>query len=282
MSDVFQQQKLHDLLFINTWMSKWNGLVAGFTTRLGGFSEEPFLSNNMGLHVDDNEQHVIRNRQQLCQHLSFPFESFTCAQQVHSNKVQVVTYKERGRGRLSAQDAIQDTDGIITNESNILLTSFYADCVPLLFVDPIKKVVALAHAGWKGTVEAIAKQTIDLMQAQYQCEAQSIYAAIGPSIGQCCYEVDKRVIDAVHVLWDKEQLPKHLLETCIRPINELKALINLKEINRQIMIKAGILSSNIEISKLCTGCSTDLFFSHRIEGGKTGRMASFIGWQERT
>lgn len=280
MIDVFQQNTASHML-VSSWMNKFDGLVAGFTTRLGGVSKDPFQSNNLGLHVNDFEQDVITNRKRLCQDLGFSFNSFTCAEQVHGNEVAIVQAVDKGKGRLSIEDTIQGADAMVTAEQDLLLISFYADCVPLLFVDPEKKVMALAHAGWKGTMGAIAKETVLNMVQHFNCRAEVIHAVIGPAIDLCCYEVDQRVIHAAKQLWEQEQLPQPLLSTCIKPINEEKAYINLKEINRQIMIKAGILSSHIELSKLCTGCRTDLFFSHRMEKGKTGRMASFIGWQER-
>lgn len=280
MNDIFKLNHDH-ILLLDDWMNKFDGLVAGFTTRLGGVSESPFHTNNLGLHVNDDEQAVISNRKRLTDKLGFSFDSFTCAEQVHANVVADVTVREVGKGRNDVKDTILGADGIITSLNNTLLVSFYADCVPLLFVDPHKRVVALAHAGWKGTVGAIAKQTVHKMVEQYGCDTQHIYAVIGPSISECCYEVDQKVIQAVKQLWQEECLDELVLNNYIKPISSEKALINLKEINRQIMIKAGILSTHIEISKLCTGCSTDLFFSHRMEQGKTGRMASFIGWQER-
>ena len=280
MNDVFQQNE-HQQLLITSWMDQFDGLVAGFTTRLGGCSQAPFNSHNLGLHVNDNPDDVIQNRKLLAERLGFSFDTFTCAEQIHHHVVANVTKQEIGKGRLSVDDTIKGADGIVTSEKGVLLVSFYADCVPLFFVDPHKKVIALAHAGWKGTVGAIAKETIHKMVSEYGCEVASIRAVIGPAIDVCCYEVDEKVILAIKTMWLKEKLPESLLSACIKPINEKKAYINLKEINRQIMIKAGILSTHLEISKLCTGCSTDLFFSHRMEQGKTGRMASFIGWQER-
>lgn len=280
MNDIFKLNSDH-ILLLEQWMTKFDGLVAGFTTRLGGVSTAHFSTNNLGLHVNDDEQAVIANRKRLASRLGFSFDSFTCAEQIHSNVVADVTVNEVGRGRNDINDTILGADAIVTSLNDTLLVSFYADCVPLLFVDPHKKVIALAHAGWKGTVGAIAKQTVCKMVEQYGCDVTHIYAAIGPAISDCCYEVDQKVIQAVKQLWQEEDLDELVLFDYIKPISEEKALINLKEINRQIMIKAGILSAHIEISKMCTGCSTNLFFSHRMEHGKTGRMASFIGWQER-
>ncbi|GBG06165.1 multicopper polyphenol oxidase [Paenibacillus agaridevorans] len=269
------------LFLLSQWMDGSPGLTAGFSGRAGGVSSAPWNSLNIGLHVGDKQGDVIENRKLLTEDIGWPFEAWTCAEQIHGAAVHQVREGDRGRGRSSMKDTIQGCDGIMTDVEGILLTSFYADCVPLYFFDPEHRAVALAHAGWRGTVGGIAAETVRRMSEAYGTRPERLIAAIGPSIGECCYEVDGQVIAEVEALMNRLGLSETLALTCMIPEASGKARLNLKELNRQIMIKAGILPTRIELSKWCTGCRVDLFFSHRMEGGKTGRMASWIGMAER-
>ncbi|MBW7453371.1 peptidoglycan editing factor PgeF [Paenibacillus sepulcri] len=266
------------LFLLPQWAEQYAGLTAGFTSRLGGTSSKPWTSLNCGLHVGDETAAVVNNRVLLADALDWTFDSWTCAEQVHGNHIHRVTAADRGKGRLSRETAIADADALVTDEKDILLTSFYADCVPLYFFAPKQGVIALAHAGWKGTVLEIARHTVQAMADGYGCAAEDIRAAIGPSIGSCCYEVDETVLRRVEPLVD-DFSPEFRAnpERWMQPTENGRARINLKEINRQIMIKAGILPMAIELSEWCTGCNTELFYSHRMEGGATGRMVSWIG-----
>lgn len=275
--EPFQNIEEHKQLILQNWVSQHRGLTAGFTTRNDGYSKEPYNWLNIGLHVGDEAISVIDNRKRLTSQLGWEFNAWTCGEQVHGNQVAVITEQERGKGSTSMEDTIKGVDGLVTDKKDILLTSFYADCVPLYFFDPTKEVIGLAHAGWKGTVSAIALEMVETMKKVFHCEPNHILAAIGPSIGQCCYEVNDVVIQKIISLWNELKLPQNVYNEVVSMISDEKALINLKEINRQIMIKAGIMASHIEISNWCTSCNTDKFFSYRAENGKTGRMASWIG-----
>lgn len=269
------------LFLLNHWMKDIPGLTAGFTGRHGGVSGAPWNSLNLGLHVGDSEHDVVENRRKLAEETGWTLEAWTCAEQVHGSKTVRVEASHRGRGAASLRDAMPDSDGIVTNVKGVLLASLYADCVPLYFYDTRNEAIGLAHAGWKGTAGAIAKETIAVMAKEFGTEPSDVVAAIGPSIGPCCYEVDGPVIDRMEGLLQELALDESDIRRCMSAASQGKAKLDLKEINRQIMIKAGILPSRIEISKWCTGCNTDLFFSHRMEGGRTGRMASFMGMAER-
>lgn len=265
-------------LHIDRWEQAYPGLSAGFTTRLGGVSVGDYSSMNCALHIQDDPVHVVENRRRLAAGLNVPFEAWTCGEQVHGRNVAIVKRDSRGKGRTSREDSIQDTDALITNESGVWLTSFYADCVPLYFFDPIRRVVGLAHAGWKGTVLQIARSTLEAMAEAYGTEAADVRAAIGPSIGSCCYEVDGKVIERIdECLAEVGAKPEERLKVYSLGEEQGKYMLGLQELNRQIMIKAGIMPMHIEICGMCTGCRTDLFFSHRKENGSTGRMASWIG-----
>nr|WP_328805119.1 peptidoglycan editing factor PgeF [Paenibacillus albicereus] len=267
---------------MESWVKEKDGLTAGFTGRSGGASGDAWASLNLGLHVGDRDEDVIENRRRLIDALGWPEQSFVCGEQVHGCAVQAVGAADGGRGLTSRATAVPDTDALMTDEPGVLLVSLYADCVPLYFWDPVREAVALAHAGWKGTVLEIAHRMVEAMGERYGSMPADIRAAIGPSIGSCCYEVDEPVLARVRPLLAE------LAETGVVPLAEAiemtspdRGRLDLKELNRQIMIKAGILPTHIECSEWCTGCRTDLFFSHRMEGGATGRMASWIGMKGR-
>lgn len=272
-----------DYLALDRWMDQYPFLTAGFTTRRGGISKEPYHSLNCGLHVDDQSGLVVENRRRLSEAAGIPFEGCTYAEQVHGKEIQVVTKALRGAGNDSREKAIQAKDGFVTNEPGIFLHALYADCVPLYFFDPVKKAVGLAHAGWRGTALQIAKSTVETMSAAFGSKPRDMLAVIGPSIGMCCYEVDEAVVARMAHLWEDLHNKDGKRSNPDRPYDQKadgKYMLNLQEINRQIMIKAGILPSHIELSTLCTSCQTDLLFSYRKENGKTGRMAAWIGLRD--
>ncbi len=261
------------LLMLQSWCAN-EGVTAGFTTR---------RANNTALHVGDDPAAVLRNRMRIADRLGWSYDAWTCAEQVHGNEVRVITRDNAGSGRHDRDSAIPNTDALVTNEPDILLVMFYADCVPLYFYDPETMSLGLAHAGWKGTVADIAARTVETMSAEFGAEPANIRAAIGPSIGGCCYEVDEAVLRHVRPIIDT--LPDAgedgLAEQIVVPSQEGRARLDLKLLNRHLMIKAGILPSSIEMTSWCTGCSTDLLYSHRMEQGNTGRMMSWLGRKSR-
>ena len=253
-------------------------LEAGFSTRLGGSSGVPWHSLNTGLHVGDDPGAVIRNRRSIAGRIGWPFEAWTSASQVHGNRVYRVTAADRGRGRERQEDAAAEADALITDVPDVLLVMYYADCVPVYFYDPEHEAVGLAHAGWRGIALDVVGETVRAMEAAFGSRPDRLYAAIGPSIGPCCYEVDEPVLRRLLPLAETlRTFGGHGAENLTVPARPGRAGTNLKEFARRLMMKAGILPSRIEISKWCTGCRTDLFFSHRREGGRTGRMAAWLG-----
>ena len=261
-------------------LERWEahaGVTAGFTTRYGGVSAAPLQTLNTALHVGDEPQAVAANRERVAGALGWDVAAWTCAEQVHGNRVHVVTAADRGRGRLDRASAVQDTDALITSEPDVLLVMYFADCVPLYFFDPAAGALGLAHAGWKGTVLDVAGETVRAMERAFGTKPADLLAAIGPSIGVCCYEVDEAVLRRVRPLAEGAEAGGRPF---FIPGGDGRARLDLKEINRHLMIKAGILPSRIEMSTWCTGCRTDLFFSHRKENGATGRMMSWLGRKE--
>lgn len=253
-------------LAVAAWRDK-PGLAAGMSLRTGGVSTGPWASLNCALHVGDEAGHVRENRRRLSLAAGFAPEGWTCAEQTHGNRVRLVRAADRGAGRLSRETAFPATDAMITREPGMMLAAFFADCVPLLFADPAGRAVGIAHAGWRGTALDIAGATVRAMAEAFGTRPDRLLAAIGPSIGPCCYEVDDAVIG---------RLGQIGAAAAVKKANG-RFMLDLKEANRQFMIKAGLKPNHIEVSGFCTRCRTDLFFSHRGEGGRTGRMAAFIG-----
>ncbi|MCL6604135.1 MAG: peptidoglycan editing factor PgeF [Paenibacillus sp.] len=273
---------LPPLFRVKPWHMEHTAITAGFTSRQGGTGKAPYESLNCAFHVGDHPEDVINNRNILAKSLGFQLEDWTCGEQTHGVNIAVVDSKDRGRGSQDRASAFSDTDGLITNVPGVLLTSFYADCVPLYFYDPIQSVVGLAHAGWKGTVGQIADLMVKKMSDEYGSHPQDILAAIGPSIGDCCYEVNDHVMNHVHQLEVLSGSEATFSNSVYRKseTNDDKSMLNLKELNQRIMIKAGILPTHIECTTWCTSCNPDLLFSYRKENGVTGRMTSWIGIKE--
>lgn len=270
--EAFKQMKEGQLsLTILPWAERFPQLASGFSLRGGGVSIAPFAGLNVAAHVGDDPNHVRQNRNRLVKELGFAYESWTCATQIHGSDVWEVVAEDVGKGRLGQEDAISDADGLYTRLKGVLLASFYADCVPLYFFDPEHEVIGLAHAGWRGTVADIAGNMIRTWMDRFGSNPANIWAAIGPSIGRCCYEVDGLVASPVSALLGKKT------DGVLFPSKDNKWLLDLREANRLIMIEAGIPAAHIEVTEWCTSCHADLFFSYRRDKGKTGRMASFIG-----
>ncbi|WP_028307438.1 peptidoglycan editing factor PgeF [Desulfitibacter alkalitolerans] len=250
-------------------LNKFHGIVHGFSTRKGGTSLVPYDTLNLGLHVKDKKASVIENRKRFVNTLGYSLEDSVALDQVHGNRVIVVNESDKGRGMFNYDDFLASADGMVTNKPGILLTTYYADCVPLYFFDPQTNSIGIAHAGWKGTMLKIGARIVNELHKNFGANPKDCIAVIGPSIGPCCYEVDDRVLQPM-----KRAYPNF---SSIIKGDEEKAFLNLWEANRISLQESGLLDINIYISKLCTHCSQEYFFSHRRDKGETGRMAAVIG-----
>lgn len=239
-----------------------------FTTRIGGVSEGECSSMNMGFNRNDKRENVEVNYKRISKALGLDYRNMVFSNQVHDNKVRRVTAEDKGKGIVRSSDII-GVDGLVTNEKQVVLVTFYADCVPLFFFDPVKKVIALSHSGWRSTIKAIGKETLREMHDLYGCSSADIIAGIGPSISKCCFEVGDEVYDEfINAFpWCHNM--------CIKG-NEGKWHIDLQEIIKKSLIEEGLKDENISISGICTKCNNDLFFSHRGDKGKTGSLAAIM------
>ncbi|MGM0409935.1 MAG: peptidoglycan editing factor PgeF [Bacillota bacterium] len=266
---MFKWNNLGDFKCLKITEFEKEGAKAFFTTKNKGVSKGKYKSLNLGLHTEDKSINVIKNRKIVAKKLNLNFSSFTTAEQIHGNNVYIVKESDRGKGSLNYNNSIKNTDALITNSSNIVLFSYYADCVPLYFFDPKNKVIALAHAGWKGTLNKIALNVLKKMRLNFSTDIAKCIVAIGPAISKNHYEVDKNLINK----FDKEF--KNISQFFVHKFKD-KYLLDLKSLNENILLNNGIYKENLIKSKLCTYENEENFYSYRRDNGKTGRMASII------
>lgn len=236
----------------------------GFTTRIGGVSAPPFNSFNLGKNTKDTDEALGENYSRLIKGNEVENYRIFLTNQVHGDTIQCVAYESCNENGMKIFD---ETDGLMTDESGNFLMSFYADCTPLFFVDKKKRVVAVSHAGWKGTCKNIGKKTVELMIGKYGSCVDDILVGIGPSAGLCCYEVGYEVIQQL-----EKEIPS--LQDFYEPKGNGKYLVDIKKANVASIISAGVKPMNIEVSVACTICNED-YFSYRREG-ITGRMSGYI------
>jgi YfiH family protein len=250
------------------------GLIHGISTRLGGVSLDPYNSLNLGIGTKDDKEAIWENRQLFCQALNLDAEDAVTAFQVHGDNIHIVNENDVGKKDMFYHTVLQDTDALITNVPGIPLMLFFADCAPVIIYDPVNSAVGICHAGWKGTMLNIAAKTLSLMQQEYGTNPDDALAAIGPSIGQCCYEVDRLVIESLEKSFP-HPLPPNIFAKMAVPQNS-RWMLNLPHTNKIKLKDSGIREKNIVISSVCTSCNTSLFFSHRAENGLTGRIGAVV------
>ncbi|MCH7548120.1 MAG: peptidoglycan editing factor PgeF [Candidatus Krumholzibacteriota bacterium] len=251
------------------------------TTRHGGVSAEPYDSLNLGLHVGDDESAVLANRERLTAITGVPTDRLTFGGQVHEMNVVVVDASNAG-GKFEA------TDSLVTDTPDTPLIILVADCVVVGLYDPVQRAVGIAHAGWRGTLGAIAQKTVAAMRVTFGTKPGDILAAIGPSIGPCCYEVGAEVVDAFYA--EQGDIAPDILATpefasagsFEGAINDDRMKLDLWQANALLLEHAGVSASSIEASAVCTSCNTGTYFSHRGEKGNTGRFAGIIQLHDHT
>ncbi len=243
------------------------GISHGFTTRLGGVSEGEFSSLNIGIRRPDKKEHIMENLRRACSAVGATFENLVISHQVHGTSVRVVTMEDAGEGARGETET-PEADALITNVPGIPLLAYYADCVPVALYDPVKRAIGAVHAGWKGTVQEIAKVTVEKMMKEYGSDPRDMVAAIGASIGPCCFEIDRDVAE-------------HFPQEFVRPgKKEGKFYADLWEYNKKQLTDCGILPENITISGECTVCHSEKYFSNRAQKGKMGNHGLIMELKE--
>ncbi|HEX6292044.1 MAG TPA: peptidoglycan editing factor PgeF [Herpetosiphonaceae bacterium] len=247
-------------------------LVHAVTTRHGGVSAGPHSTLNLSFSRPDDPAAVRENRRRLYAALEIPAARVVQAGQIHGDDVLVVTDAHAGRGALDRDSVLPPADALITNTPQLYLLACFADCVPLLFFDPVRRAVGVAHAGWQGTVKQIGAATVRAMAAAFGSRPADLQVAIGPSVGPCCYNVWPHV--AEHVRAALSSQPEVLIE------RDGQTFFDLWQSNAATLVASGVQPERIEVSGVCTVHHADRFFSHRATNGATGRFAAIIGMRE--
>lgn len=245
-------------------------VIHGFSTRMGGVSTGDCATMNLSFERGDLEASVRTNYELLGAAVGFSTDSLVFSRQTHTTNVRVVTEEDRGKGFLRERD-YTDVDGLVTNVPGLTLATFYADCVPLFFVDPVHKAIGLSHSGWKGTVGKIGKATVEKMTEQYGTDPKDVLAAIGPSICQSCYEVSEDVI-----LKFRDAFEEKYWTELFYGKEDGKYQLDLWRANELIFEEAGILREHYSTTNVCTCCNPGYLFSHRASKGKRGNLGAFL------
>ena len=269
--DVLLQRKTGEVEYLEFPSLKVTGCVNHlFSTRIGGVSKGIYSSMNLSYIRGDEKEAVDENFRRIAAVFGKELGDFVCSDQTHTTNIRLVTQEDKGKGVIREKD-YKDVDGLITNVPGIILATFYADCVPLYFVDPENKAIGLSHSGWRGTVSRMGAGTIREMEKAFHSRPEKIKAAIGPSICQECYEVSEDV--AKQFL---EEFPNDADRILQKGKEEGKYQLNLWEANKVVLLQAGILPENIEVTDICTCCNSDYLFSHRASMGKRGNLGAFL------
>lgn len=242
---------------------KYPELICAFSTRIGGKSEGYFGDMNLSFNVGDNPDTVKENYKILCSAIGINHNNLIISHQTHKTNILAVTKADCGKNIWRERD-YSDIDALITNESGVALVTHSADCCLLGFYDPKNKVIASAHAGWRGTVAEIGKKTVEKMIYNYGSAPENILVILAPSISKCCYEVDDPVLN------EFKKLGYLNLDKIFFPKENGKYMLDLWEANAQILESVGINRNNIELTDICTNCQSKYFHSHRATGGKRG------------
>ena len=243
------------------------GVAHGFSTRTGGVSPVPFDSLNLRTGCDDSHENLVENYRRFCAVIGADVERVVLARQVHETTVRLCTSADAGKGLWCERD--YTADALITNEKNLPLTVFSADCGIILLHDPVAHCIGAVHAGWRGCAGGIVEKAVRAMAEQFGAEPDRIRAALGPCIGQCCFETDADVPEAMTAALGSAA------ESCMER-RGAKWHVDLAGLNRLWLLRSGLKASNIDVSGICTGCHPELYWSHRKMGEARGVQAAMI------
>lgn len=288
-------------------LARFPWLLHGFSTRAGGASKGACRGLNLGFIESDKWKIVEQNRLDFFAAVGAKFCALAELKQTHSTQIFRVVRGDSAKTRfipagsdapLSSKRTPPSGDAMVTDQAGILLAVRTADCHPILLVDSRRRVIAAVHAGWRGTLARIAEKTVGVMRATFGSKPRDFTAAIGPGIQSCCYAVGEEVVANFHGRFDRSErffkpVPVDAEAAALAakypniflspfppghaPIAPAAAHLDLAAALREQLLEAGLTPSKIHSSDLCTACRADLFFSHRKEGSRTGRMMAVIG-----
>lgn len=266
---IFDEKIKNGVPFLSYPLIEDTGIVRhGFSTRLGGVSKGHCAAMNISITRGDDPEAVAENKRRIAGAIGVSPRDLTFTHQTHTTNVAVVREEDRGR-------RFMETDGMVTDVPGICLVTFYADCVPLFFVDPVRGAVGLSHSGWRGTVGKIGKVTVERMTAEYGTDPKDVIAAIGPSICQDCYEVSEDVIEKF-----REAFDERIWTDLFYQKPDGKYQLNLWKANEAVFLEAGLQKEHIAVTNVCTHCNPDLLFSHRAAGEKRGNLSAFLALKD--
>ncbi len=245
-------------------------VVHAVTTRRGGCSTGLCEGLNLGFTVGDVPERVMKNRSTVASALGCSLESLVTARQVHGSTVKEITASRDGREASTGDSGLPQADGLVTGERGLVLMITLADCFSVFLYDPAKQAVGLLHAGWRGAAQDIVARGISAMGKAFGSDPEDLVAGVGPGINTCCFEVGEEVREAFirHQVYEQSLWERH---------REGRCYFDLKRTIYLMLRACGVMDSKIDVAEECTSCSQNLFFSHRRENGRTGRMAALLG-----
>ncbi len=270
---VFDAREKDGVPFLSFKALEKLGIVKnGFSTRLGGASQGKFATMNFSYSRGDNPEHVLENFTRMAAALDVERDSMVVSYQTHTTNVRLVTEADKGKGVIRDRD-YRDVDGMITNVPGITLVTFYADCVPIYLVDPVKRAIGLSHSGWRGTVNRMGAVTVEKMKEAFGTDPGDLVACIGPSICMDCFEVGAEVAEAFAGEFDAARHGELIMPGA----REGKYQLDLWLANRLVLEGAGVPAEQIHTTNICTKCNHEYLFSHRTVGEERGNLAAFLG-----
>ena len=271
--DVLETKEKYGVPYLSFRPLEETGLVAqGFSTRMGGASKGKFATMNFSYSRGDRPEDVLENFTRMAQALQVERDRMVVSYQTHTVNVRLVTEEDAGKGVVRDRD-YTDVDGLITNVPGLTLVTFYADCVPLYLLDPVKKAVGLSHSGWRGTVKRMGAVTVRAMEEAFGSRAEDLIACIGPSICRDCFEVGEEVAEELKAAF----APCYWKELVTNGRKPGKYQADLWRANEIIFLESGLRKENIHTTNICTMCNSDKLFSHRTVGEERGNLAAFLG-----
>lgn len=265
MMTAFSLDTMHEVPFLACGPMCQPGVIMhAFSTRLGGGSESPYASLNLGFGTGDSRACVLQNRARFGQAVGFDLDDLMTLRQVHGNRVIVLT-------EASDLPLVRGTlgDGLITNRSHLPLAVITADCFPVVLTVPSLPAVGILHAGRKGTAARVVSAAIAVMCNEFDVSAQAVFAAIGPGIGRCCYEVDAASAEPF--------LTQFAADVAVyRPSRPGHLYLDLQQAILLQLWAAGVPSTQVWSANLCTACHPEWFYSYRREGPRSGRMLNVV------
>ena len=271
-------------------LSNCEGVEHLFSIRAGGVSEDMFRSMNFSVRLGDRPDRVLENYGRVSKAFGLGLENMVGTYQTHTTNIRRVDGSDGGKGIVKPTD-YQDVDGLVTNERDLILCAYAADCVPLLFADCERHAIGIAHSGWRGTVGNMAGKMVERMQMEFHSDPKKLIVGIGPCICRSCYEVDEKVAEQFRILLGDNGKERTLIaETDVYPMKvngrlrkalepreeEGKYLLDLWLANLILLIRAGVLPENVDVTDICTACNPGILFSHRASKGRRGNLGAFI------